>query len=94
MDAIVGPTSPITAFKIGEKMGDPIQMYQCDVLTVAANLAGLPAISVPCGLSDGLPAGFQVVGKPFAERDVLRLGMIVEEGISFPPGPHGMRVPG
>ncbi|MCZ6690746.1 MAG: Asp-tRNA(Asn)/Glu-tRNA(Gln) amidotransferase subunit GatA [Planctomycetota bacterium] len=94
VDAIIGPTSPITAFKIGEKMGDPIQMYQCDVLTVAANLAGLPAISVPCGLADGLPAGFQVVGKPFAERDVLRLGMIVEEGISFPPGPQGMGVPG
>ncbi|MEK7472126.1 MAG: Asp-tRNA(Asn)/Glu-tRNA(Gln) amidotransferase subunit GatA, partial [Patescibacteria group bacterium] len=63
VDFLVGPTSPITAFKIGEKVDDPLQMYLIDIMTVAANLTGNPAISVPAGLVDGLPVGLQLIGR-------------------------------
>src|SRR5207244_10541511 len=62
-DAIVTPTSPVPAFKFGERMGDPLQMYLADVLTVAPNLAGIPALSQPCGFTKaGLPIGLQTIG--------------------------------
>lgn len=90
VDGVIGPTSPITAFPLGEKVGDPLQMYLCDVLTVAANLAGLPAVSVPCGLADGLPVGFQITGRPFSEADLLGLARFIEAEVSFPgPPPRG-----
>ena len=74
VDAIVTPTSPTTAFKIGEKTDDPLQMYLSDIFTVSVNLAGLPGISIPCGFSKtNLPIGMQFIGKPFAEETILKL---------------------
>ena len=70
-DLIAMPTSPTVAFRIGERVDDPWAMYASDVLTVPVNLAGLPGISLPCGLSDGLPVGFQLVGAAFAENRIL-----------------------
>ena len=72
VDALVTPTSPITAFKIGEKTGDPVQMYLIDVCTLPVNIAGLPGLSVPCGFSDGLPVGMQLIGPHFSEDTLLR----------------------
>src|SRR3989338_2304685 len=71
-DAIVGPTTPTPAFKIGEKE-NPLSMYLSDIYTVPVNLAGLPGISVPCGKINGLPVGFQIIGKKFDEETILRL---------------------
>ena len=72
VDALVTPTSPVTAFKIGEKTGDPVQMYLIDVCTLPVNIAGLPGLSVPCGFSDGLPVGMQLIGPHFSEEILLR----------------------
>jgi aspartyl-tRNA(Asn)/glutamyl-tRNA(Gln) amidotransferase subunit A len=73
-DVIVGPTSPSVAFRIGEKVSDPVTMYLSDIYTIAANLAGLPAMSIPCGFgADGLPVGLQVIGGYFAEARMLNL---------------------
>ena len=84
VDAILTPTTPNAAFAQGEKMDDPIAMYLNDVFTVPANLAGLPGISVPAGLSaDGLPLGLQIVGRPFDEETVLHIGQILEEAADF-----------
>ncbi len=74
VDVVAMPTSPTPAFRIGERVSDPLQMYLADVFTVSANLAGLPAISIPCGLtSDGLPIGLQLTGRAFDETTVLRI---------------------
>jgi aspartyl-tRNA(Asn)/glutamyl-tRNA(Gln) amidotransferase subunit A len=73
-DAIATPTTPAPAFRFGEKTADPLQMYLEDIFTVPANLAGLPALSLPCGLASGLPVGLQLVGRPFEEETLLRLG--------------------
>jgi aspartyl-tRNA(Asn)/glutamyl-tRNA(Gln) amidotransferase subunit A len=73
-DAVATPTAPTPAFRLGEKTGDPLQMYLADIFTVPANLAGLPALSVPCGFSSGLPVGLQLVGRAFDEPTLLRLG--------------------
>jgi aspartyl-tRNA(Asn)/glutamyl-tRNA(Gln) amidotransferase subunit A len=68
------PTAPTPAFRIGERIDDPLQMYLADVFTVGVNLAGLPGISVPCGLSAaGLPIGLQLIGRPFDEATLLRV---------------------
>ncbi|MCY3605909.1 MAG: Asp-tRNA(Asn)/Glu-tRNA(Gln) amidotransferase subunit GatA [Gammaproteobacteria bacterium] len=72
VDLLAGPTAPAPAFGIGEKIDDPIQMYLNDVYTIGASLAGIPAISIPAGTVDGLPVGLQLMGRPFAEVDVLR----------------------
>ncbi|MCB1965614.1 MAG: Asp-tRNA(Asn)/Glu-tRNA(Gln) amidotransferase GatCAB subunit A, partial [Candidatus Accumulibacter sp.] len=72
-DVILGPTSPSTAFRLGEKAADPVQMYLSDIYTIAVNLAGLPAISLPCGFADGLPAGLQLIGNYFAESRLLNV---------------------
>jgi aspartyl-tRNA(Asn)/glutamyl-tRNA(Gln) amidotransferase subunit A len=71
VDVIAGPTAPTVAFKLGEKANDPLAMYAADVNTVAVNLAGLPAISIPAGFSDGLPVGLQLIGPAFAEARLL-----------------------
>jgi len=71
VDVIAGPTAPTTAFAIGEKTDDPITMYLNDIYTIGANLAGLPGISIPCGLANGLPVGLQLVGAHFAEETIL-----------------------
>jgi len=78
-DAIVSATSPTVAFPIGAKTQDPLSMYLCDVLTLGGNLAGLPGISVPCGTSDGLPVGLQVLGPQWGENVVLRVARAYEE---------------
>jgi len=72
-DVIMGPTSPSTAFKLGEKAADPVQMYLSDIYTIAVNLAGLPGMSVPCGFAGGLPVGLQLVGNYFAESRLLNV---------------------
>ena len=73
VDVVAMPTTPTPAFRLGEKTGDPIQMYLADVFTVSANLAGVPAISVPCGFSpDRLPIGLQLTGRMFDEATLLR----------------------
>ena len=73
-DAIATPTTPRPAFRFGEKTEDPLQMYLEDIFTVPANLAGLPALSLPCGLAGGLPVGLQLQGRPFDEATLLRAG--------------------
>ena len=84
-DAILTPTSPTVAFKIGERSNDPIAMYLSDIYTVSANLAGVPAISVPCGLSgEGLPIGVQLVGNFWSENVLLNLASRYET--EFPLG--------
>ena len=73
-DVIAGPTSPTVAFKIGEKASDPVKMYLSDIYTIAPNLAGLPAMSIPCGFGrDGLPVGLHVVGNYFSEARMLHV---------------------
>ncbi len=75
VDAVVCPTSPVAAFPLGEKAADPLQMYLCDVFTVCSNMAGIPGLSIPCGLTrDRLPIGLQILGRPFDELTVLRIG--------------------
>ncbi len=82
-DALVMPTSPSVAFRLGEKTQDPVQMYLNDILTMPANIAGIPAISVPCGLSDGLPVGLQVMGKPMGEETILRVAYDYEQATGW-----------
>ena len=79
VDFMIGPTSPTTAFKIGKNVNDPLQMYLADVMTVAANLTGTPAISLPTGMSDGLPVGFQIIAPQRADRALLGFAKNVEE---------------
>ena len=91
VDAVLAPTAPNAAFPQGEKMDDPVTMYLNDVFTVPASLAGLPAISVPAGLSgEGLPLGLQVIGKAFDEEMVLRVGHALEMGAQFTHQPQRM----
>ena len=80
VDVVVTPTSPTAAFKIGERMADPLQMYLSDVLTTPASLAGLPGISIPCGLTqDDLPIGLQILAAPFEEEKILRVAYTFEQ---------------
>jgi aspartyl-tRNA(Asn)/glutamyl-tRNA(Gln) amidotransferase subunit A len=83
-DVILTPTAPSTAFAIGEKMDDPVQMYLNDVFTVPASLAGLPGLAVPAGLgADGLPLGLQLIGRPFDEETLFRVGAVLETAAAF-----------
>ena len=83
VDAIVTPTTPTPAFKLGEKADDPLAMYLADIYTVTANLVGVPGLSVPCGKSrEGLPIGIQILGKHFDESTVLQLGHVVEHALA------------
>jgi aspartyl-tRNA(Asn)/glutamyl-tRNA(Gln) amidotransferase subunit A len=84
VDAIALPTSPTVAFPLGARIGDPIRMYLSDVFTAAANLAGLPAISVPCGLSESLPVGFQLTGRAFDEATLFRAADALERRLPMP----------
>jgi aspartyl-tRNA(Asn)/glutamyl-tRNA(Gln) amidotransferase subunit A len=78
VDFLLGPTAPMTAFKIGENADDPLQMYLTDIMTVAVNLAGVPAISIPCGVSEGLPVGLQLMAPQKADRDLLAVAAAAE----------------
>jgi len=78
-DVLVTPTSPTVPFKIGERTQDPVQMYLADIFTLPASVAGLPGLTVPAGFVDGLPVGIQILGKPFAEETVLRVGYAYEQ---------------
>jgi len=78
-DLIIGPTVPTTAFRIGEQVGDPLTMYLNDILTIPVSLAGVPAISVPCGNVNGLPVGLQLIAKPFDEQTLLRAAHAYEQ---------------
>jgi aspartyl-tRNA(Asn)/glutamyl-tRNA(Gln) amidotransferase subunit A len=88
VDAILTPTTPGPAFAIGEKSSDPLEMYLNDIFTVTANMAGLPGISVPAGLTeDGLPLGLQVIGKALDEETLFRVGGVLEEAAAFSAKP-------
>ena len=82
-DALVTPTSPTVAFKLGEKTEDPVQMYLNDVFTFPANIAGIPAISVPAGLADGLPVGLQFMARPLGEETLLRVAYAYEQATEW-----------
>ncbi|HXF56948.1 MAG TPA: Asp-tRNA(Asn)/Glu-tRNA(Gln) amidotransferase subunit GatA [Actinomycetota bacterium] len=87
-DLLVGPTSPTTAFRIGEKAQDPLAMYLSDIFTIPANLAGVPAISIPCGLDEqGLPIGVQLMGRLQDEETVLRGAFALEQELAFSARP-------
>jgi aspartyl-tRNA(Asn)/glutamyl-tRNA(Gln) amidotransferase subunit A len=82
-DVIMGPTSPSTAFKLGEKAADPVQMYLSDIYTIAVNLAGLPGMSVPCGFVSGLPVGLQLIGNYFAEGQLLNVAHCYQQATDW-----------
>lgn len=82
-DLVVGPTTPTTAFKLGDKVTDPVTMYMNDILTIPANMAGLPAMSIPAGFADGMPVGLQLIGKAFDEETVYRAGYAFEQATDF-----------
>ncbi|HEX7654215.1 MAG TPA: amidase family protein, partial [Verrucomicrobiae bacterium] len=81
VDAIITPTTPTAAFKVGEKSDDPLQMYLSDIFTISCNLAGIPGISLPCGFtgSPRLPIGLQLLGQPFGEATLLKLAHAYEQ---------------
>jgi len=80
VDVLIGPTSPFTAFKIGEKVDDPLQMYLADILTCPINIAGVPSLNVPCGeTKDGFPIGMQIIGPQFSEDLIMRVGDAYEQ---------------
>ena len=81
-DVVISPTSPTTAFKVGEKE-DPLSMYVSDIATIPANMAGIPAMSIPCGFSNNLPIGLQIMGKAFDEQTILNVGYAFQQVTSF-----------
>jgi aspartyl-tRNA(Asn)/glutamyl-tRNA(Gln) amidotransferase subunit A len=90
-DALVSPTSPTVAFPLGARTADPIAMYLSDLLTIPSCMAGLPGLNVPCGLSEGLPVGLQLIGPQFAENTLFRIGHALERAIGFDPVPERLR---
>jgi aspartyl-tRNA(Asn)/glutamyl-tRNA(Gln) amidotransferase subunit A len=90
-DLLVSPTSPTVAFKIGEKAENPLAMYLSDLLTIPSNMAGLPGLSIPCGLSGGLPVGLQLIGPQFSENLLFRAGHALERALGFDFVPERLR---
>ena len=90
-DVLVSPTSPTVAFKLGEKAADPLAMYLSDLLTIPSCMAGLPGLNVPCGLSDGLPVGLQLIGPQLSENTLFRAGHALERALGFDPVPERLR---
>jgi aspartyl-tRNA(Asn)/glutamyl-tRNA(Gln) amidotransferase subunit A len=92
-DVIAGPVTPSVAFRLGERVDDPLRMYLADVFTITCNLAALPGLSVPCGLEreSGMPVGLQLLGRPFDEATLLRAGRALERELGTLPLPAGVR---
>ena len=87
-DCILTPTSPTPAFKIGERINDPLSMYLSDIFTISVNLAGIPAMSIPCGFTEsGLPIGLQILARPFGEEDIFKVAYTYEQNTKW----HRMR---
>lgn len=87
VDAIIAPVSPTSAFKLGEKAKDPLQMYLADVYTASANLAGIPALAIPSGFNKkGLPLGFQIMGSKFSENSLFEIGKLYQKAVGYVPG--------
>jgi len=83
-DVLITPTTPTPAFRLGENITDPLQMYLNDIYTISANLAGVPAISIPCGFTkDGLPIGLQILGRPFEEGMVMKVAFALEQALNL-----------
>ena len=90
-DLIVSPTSPTVAFELGAKVHDPIAMYLNDVLTIPSCMAGLPGLNIPCGLSEGLPVGLQLIGPQFSENTLFKTGHALEQALAFDIVPERLR---
>jgi aspartyl-tRNA(Asn)/glutamyl-tRNA(Gln) amidotransferase subunit A len=90
-DVLVSPTSPTVAFELGEKTENPLAMYLADVLTIPPNMAGLPGLSIPCGLAGGLPVGLQLIGPQFSENTLFRAAHALEQAIGFDTVPERYR---
>ena len=90
-DVLVSPTSPTVAFPLGARTANPLAMYLSDVLAIPPNMAGLPGLSIPCGLSEGLPVGLQLVGPQFSENLLFRVGHALEQAIGFDTVPERLR---
>ena len=86
-DVLLTPTSPTVAFELGAKSANPLAMYLNDLLTIPSCMAGLPGLNVPCGLSEGLPVGVQLIGPQFSENTLFRVGYALEQAIGFDPVP-------
>jgi aspartyl-tRNA(Asn)/glutamyl-tRNA(Gln) amidotransferase subunit A len=82
-DILISPTAPSVAFKVGEKVGDPLSMYLSDIATIPINLAGIPAISIPCGFVENMPVGLQIIGKAFSEEMLFRTAYTYEQNTSW-----------
>ena len=82
-DLLISPTSPTVAFPLGAKTDNPLAMYLSDVLAIPPNMAGLPGLSIPCGLSEGLPVGLQLIGPQFSENLLFRAGHALERALQF-----------
>jgi aspartyl-tRNA(Asn)/glutamyl-tRNA(Gln) amidotransferase subunit A len=91
-DVLVCPTSPTVAFPVGERADDPLAMYASDLLTIPSCLAGLPGLSIPCGLSEGLPVGLQLIGPQFGENTLFRVGHALEQALAFDTVPLRWRL--
>jgi aspartyl-tRNA(Asn)/glutamyl-tRNA(Gln) amidotransferase subunit A len=90
-DVLASPTSPTVAFELGARTANPLAMYAADLLTIPSNLAGLPGLSIPCGLSEGLPVGLQLIGRQFAENLLFRAGHALERALAFDFVPERLR---
>jgi aspartyl-tRNA(Asn)/glutamyl-tRNA(Gln) amidotransferase subunit A len=90
-DVLVSPTSPTVAFALGAKAADPLAMYLSDLLTIPSCMAGLPGLNIPCGLSDGLPVGLQLIGPQLSENTLFRTGHALEQALGFDPVPERLR---
>lgn len=90
-DLLLTPTSPTVAFELGAKTADPLAMYLNDLLTIPSCMAGLPGLNVPCGLSEGLPVGLQLIGPQFSENTLFEVGHALEQAIGFDPVPERLR---
>jgi aspartyl-tRNA(Asn)/glutamyl-tRNA(Gln) amidotransferase subunit A len=90
VDLLLSPTSPTVAFRLGERVADPLAMYLSDICTIPGSLAGLPSLSIPCGLSEGLPVGLQIAAPAFAENRLLSAAYALEQAIAFDARPPGV----